>query len=77
MISCEQATTICTKSQYREASTRERFQLWLHLLFCRSCAHFSHKNRKLTDLCNRAALQKLSEPEKEALKRRLQDTQTP
>lgn len=73
MISCEQATTICTKSQYREATARERFQLWLHRLFCRSCAHFTRKNRKLTDLCNRASMQHLSGPEKEAMKRRLQD----
>lgn len=77
MISCEQATTICTKSQYREAGARERFQLWLHLLFCRSCAHFTRKNRKLTDLCNRAPLQRLSEPEKEELKRCLRETGTP
>ena len=77
MISCEQATTICTKSQYREAGTLERFKLWLHLLYCKSCARYSLKNRKLTDLCGQASLQQLSDPEKEAMKRRLREEDSP
>jgi len=77
MISCEQATTICTKSQYREAGILERLQLRLHLLYCKSCARFSLKNRKLTDLCDRASLQKLTDPEKEAMKRRLHEEHSP
>lgn len=63
--------TICSKSQYKEAGLRERFQLWWHLLYCKSCARFSVKNRKLTDLCNQAPLQQLSADEKEAMKQRL------
>lgn len=63
--------TICSKSQYREAGRRERFQLWLHLLFCKTCSRFSLRNRKLTDLCNHAPLQQLSPGEKEAMKQRL------
>ena len=68
---------ICNKSQYKEASTRERFRLWLHLLYCRSCARFSLKNRKLTELCDQASLKQLSESEKEALKKCLHDQQAP
>jgi len=65
--------TICSKSQYKEAGLRERFQLWLHLLYCKSCSRFSLKNRKLTDLCNRAPLRQLTAGEKEAMKQRLHD----
>ncbi|HSR60321.1 MAG TPA: hypothetical protein VLL47_06170 [Robiginitalea sp.] len=77
MISCEQATTICHKSQYREAGWGERFQLWLHLLHCRGCSRFSLRNRKLTDLCNQASLRQLSTREKDAMKRRLQEGKAP
>ncbi len=63
--------TICSKSQYKEAGIVERFRLWLHLLFCKSCARFSLRNRKLTDLCHQAPLQQLSADEKEAMKQRL------
>lgn len=73
MMSCEQAMTICSKSQYREAGRFERFRLWLHLRFCESCARFSRKNRKLTDLCRQAPLRQLTADEKDAMKRRLRN----
>lgn len=73
MTTCEQAMTICSKSQYREAGRMERFRLWLHLLVCKSCAHLSRKNRKLTDLCQQAPLRQLTTDEKDAMKRRLRE----
>lgn len=68
MISCEQAATICNKSQYKEASWKERLQLYAHLLVCKTCAGFSRRNKKLTQLCSKAEINALSDTEKEALK---------
>lgn len=76
MISCEQAMTICSKSQYREAGRFERLRLWLHLRYCESCARFSRKNRKLTELCQQAPLQQLTADEKDAMKLRLREGNT-
>ncbi|MBC2839589.1 hypothetical protein [Robiginitalea sp. SC105] len=71
MITCEQAVTICHKNQYREATFMDRLRLWTHLAVCRQCARFSRKNSRLTDLCNQASLRSLSEAEKEAIRKRL------
>ena len=71
MISCDKAAVICSKTQYREAGFRERFQLWTHLLICKSCASFSRKNRQLSDLCEQADIKILSAEEKSRLKLRL------
>ena len=68
MINCEQASTICNKKQYQEASILEQIKLGLHLMFCKACSSFSSKNRKLTILCNKADLQLLSEQEKTKMK---------
>ena len=71
MISCEQAATICNKSQYNEASFSEKMKLRLHLLVCKSCAGYTKKNKKLTSLCHKAPLRSLPEDYKEQLKNRL------
>ena len=68
MINCEQASTICNKKQYREATLLERINLSLHLLICKACSSFSKKNSKLTVLFNKADLQLLSEQEKVKMK---------
>lgn len=73
MISCDEAVKVCHKKQYSEASLRERWQLLLHLAICRSCATFSRKNRKLTELCQRAKVRQLSIEEKEVLRRRISE----
>ena len=64
MISCEKASVVCDKSQYKEATFIEEIKLFIHLLICRVCIKFSCKNTKLTSLCNRASLYSLSEKEK-------------
>jgi hypothetical protein len=71
MITCEQAATICNKSQYNEASFSEKMRLRLHLLVCKTCAGFTRKNKKLTSLCHKAPLHTLSEDYKNELKDRL------
>ena len=68
MINCEKASTICNKKQYKEATFLEQIQLGFHLLYCKTCAVFSKKNKKLTILCDKANLHNLSEQEKEKMK---------
>jgi len=68
MINCEQASTICNKKQYKEATLLEQIKLSFHLVFCKACSSFSKKNSKLTVLCDKADLHLLSERDKEKMK---------
>ncbi len=71
MISCEEATLICNKTQYKESSLLERIQLRLHVLVCKTCGKYTKMNTQLTELCTRAELHSLTEAEKQALKERI------
>ena len=71
-ISCEQASHICNKSQYKEAGFWEILRLRLHILTCKACASFTKKNTALTSLCERAGLNTLSEADKESMKKDLE-----
>ena len=73
MITCEEAAHICNRKQYKEASWKERVQLFLHILICKTCASFSKKNTQLTSLCDEANLQSLSSRDKENMKKKLQE----
>lgn len=44
IISCDEATTICDKNQYGEASIMEKVQLNFHLLFCKYCKKYTKQN---------------------------------
>jgi hypothetical protein len=48
-ITCDQATTICDKNQYKEASIKELIKLNIHLLKCRICAVYTKHNITLTN----------------------------
>lgn len=72
MISCKEAVTICNKNQYREAGWRQRFQLWMHLLFCKTCARFSRHNRQLTQMYSNVEIRQLTEQDKQQLKTALE-----
>ncbi len=54
-INCDEATTICDKSQYGEASLMERIRLSLHLALCRHCKKYTRQNSLMTDVYNRFA----------------------
>jgi hypothetical protein len=73
MISCEQAATICNKKQYKEATLLERLRLSFHVISCKTCQKHSKRNTQFTTLCEKANLHVLSESEKEAMKRELQN----
>ena len=49
-ITCDQATTICDKNQYGEASIKELIKLNIHFIKCRICARYSKQNTMLSSL---------------------------
>ncbi len=73
MINCEKASEICNKKQYREASFLEQIKLGIHLLYCKTCATFSKRNKKLTILCEKGNLHSLSIAEKNAMREKMQN----
>ena len=75
-ISCDEATTICNKNQYKEASFWELIQLNIHVMRCKICGLYSKQNGKLTEACNQHLKKpdcehKLTEEEKTILKEKL------
>jgi len=73
MMSCEQAAKICNKTQYREATFIEKIKLRYHLFICKTCSTFTKQNTELTSICEKANLKSLSEQQKEAMKKELQN----
>ncbi len=47
-ISCDEATKICDKNQYREASFLDKIKLSFHLVLCKKCGQYSHQNNLMT-----------------------------
>ncbi|MET2986249.1 hypothetical protein [Aureibaculum conchae] len=71
-ISCDEATTICNKSQYKEASFWEIIKLKIHVFSCKICGRYSKQNATLTKVCDKhlnktESERKLCEEEKEAI----------
>lgn len=49
-ISCDEATTICDKNQYGEASLYDKLRLNLHFLRCKICRVYTKQNTLLTKI---------------------------
>lgn len=49
-LTCNEATTICDKAQYGEASFYEKIQLNWHLIICKICAMYTKQNSKMSDI---------------------------
>ena len=47
-ITCDEATKICDKSQYKEASFKEILRLNWHFLQCKICKLYSNQNNKMS-----------------------------
>ena len=47
-LTCDQATEICDKSQYSEATLWEKIKLNLHLFLCKNCGLYSKQNNVMT-----------------------------
>jgi|TARA_B100000768_G_scaffold128378_1_gene118992 hypothetical protein len=77
-ITCDEATTICDKSQYNEASFFEKIQLNWHLFNCKLCSLYVKQNRKMTSLFQmksadcKEETKCLSKMDKEAFKKELE-----
>ncbi len=50
MISCDEATSICDKNQYGEASSWDKIRLNFHLLLCKHCKAYSNQNHLITKM---------------------------
>ena len=76
-ITCDEATSICDKAQYGEASFYEKLQLNFHLIICKICALYSKQNGKMSDIFKMKAssckseTRCLSNKDKDALKKQL------
>ena len=47
-VGCEEATTLCTKSQYEKLRVVEQLKLNFHLFMCKDCSAFSKQNKTLS-----------------------------
>ena len=47
-IKCDDATLICDKTQYNEASFWERMKLSFHLMTCKHCKVYTEQNNLVT-----------------------------
>lgn len=79
-ITCDQATTICDKNQYGEATFLEKVKLNIHFLKCRICLLYTKQNITLSGFFKKEAtnckerIHCLSKEEKEEIKRNLDKT---
>lgn len=79
-LSCDEATTICDKSQYGNASFWEIVKLNWHLFLCKKCGAYTKQNVVMTK-CYRKQSQLLkdkecclSKDEKECMEKNLKET---
>lgn len=78
-ISCDEATTICDKNQYGEATLLDKIKLNIHFLTCKICALYTKQNTKLTSIYTGYSNQckhiqhTLNNSEKEELKKKFQE----
>ena len=76
-ISCDEATKICDKNQYGEASLWDKIKLNFHLFLCKKCGLYSKQNIVLTKCyevhknANNGTSHCLSEDEKKQLEKEL------
>jgi len=78
MITCDEATAICDKNQYGEASLLEKFKLNIHLLLCKHCRSYSMQNNFITKLLGKHldhnhSSDHLNENDKKELENKLKD----
>lgn len=47
-LTCDEATKICDKSQYGEATLWEKIKRGLHIFLCKNCGLYSKQNNIMT-----------------------------
>jgi hypothetical protein len=48
-LTCDEATTICDKNQYNEATLWEKIKLSVHIFLCNKCGLYSKQNSIMTE----------------------------
>jgi len=75
MINCEEASTICDKTQYNEATFLDKIKLQMHLFLCKKCGLYSEQNKVMSKIFNTHLLhhknKHLCDKDKDALKMEL------
>ncbi len=75
MINCDEASTICDKTQYNEATFLDKIKLQMHLFLCKKCGLYSEQNKMMSKLFNTHLLHQnqkhLCQKDKEVLKAEL------
>jgi hypothetical protein len=78
-LTCDKATMICDKSQYKESTLWERIKLNVHFLQCKVCRLYTLQNNFISNLINRdkeafcsKEINSLSDIEKETLRKELE-----
>lgn len=78
-LTCDEATTICDKSQYGKATFKELVKLQFHFLGCKICALYTKQNTLLSRVLNQnkggTSICQLSSDEKEMLRKKLKESQ--
>jgi hypothetical protein len=77
MINCDEATAICDKNQYGEATVIDKIRLNFHLIVCKYCKAYTKQNQLMSQLFGKYLTpcdgsKKLSQEEKQKLKEKLQ-----
>ena len=77
IINCDEATAICDKGQYGEASLSEKISLNIHLFICKYCKQYTRQNSLMSHLFGKYlkpcdGSEKLSDKAKEELQKKLQ-----
>ena len=77
LIKCNEATTICDKSQYGEASTFDKMRLSLHNFLCHRCKLYTEQNKVMTKIfkvhLHKHPEEHLCNEDKEALQKKLEE----
>ena len=76
LLDCPRAAEFCDKVEYHEMDWLGRQQLRLHLLFCADCRGYWKRNRKLTQLLQKADLHTCTEQEKKQWQQQLQQVKS-
>ncbi|MDG1397343.1 MAG: hypothetical protein P8P88_03060 [Polaribacter sp.] len=78
VITCDEATTICDKNQYGEATLLEKIKLNIHFIRCKICRKYTKQNVRLTKIfrvhsksCN-SIKHCMNEEDKAALKKQME-----
>ncbi len=78
-ITCDEATLICDKNQYKEATLFEKIQISIHFIRCKICRLYTKQNNEMSSLYKTRCKDYIkdnrcmSKEDKEALKRQLEE----